>query len=121
METLQVILQAMYDKGWGADNLAFGSGGALLQKLHRDTSKCAFKCSYACVNGEDVDVWKHPVTDKGKVSKKGRMTLEFADGKWTTIEQGKGDLAKDMLQVVFKDGHLQSDQTFAEIRGRSNA
>ena len=26
------------------DNIGFGSGGALLQKLNRDTFKCAFKC-----------------------------------------------------------------------------
>ena len=34
----------MTKNGWAADNLAFGSGGALLQKLNRDTQKCAFKC-----------------------------------------------------------------------------
>ena len=39
---------------WSADNIAFGSGGALLQKLNRDTQKCAFKCSFAVVNGEGV-------------------------------------------------------------------
>merc|ERR1712054_740410 len=44
-ETLGAILEAMSSKGWAADNLAFGSGGALLQKLNRDTQKCAFKCS----------------------------------------------------------------------------
>merc|ERR1711881_517276 len=79
--SLEMILQAMKDAGWAADNLAFGSGGALLQKLHRDTQKCAFKCSYAKVKGENVDVFKDPVTDKGKISKKGRLTLENdADG-----------------------------------------
>ena len=41
---------------WSADNLAFGSGGALLQKLHRDTQKCAYKCSYAIINGKGVSV-----------------------------------------------------------------
>merc|ERR1719384_2820956 len=74
--SLQTILDAMKEKGWAADNLAFGSGGALLQKLHRDTQKCAFKCSYACINGHGVDVIKDPVTDPGKKSKKGRLTLE---------------------------------------------
>ena len=39
---------------WSADNVAFGSGGALLQKLHRDTQKCAYKCSYAIIDGEGV-------------------------------------------------------------------
>ena len=41
-------------KQWSADDVAFGSGGALLQKLHRDTQKCAYKCSYAIINGKGV-------------------------------------------------------------------
>ena len=44
----------MKSHGWSADNLAFGSGGALLQKIDRDTQKCAFKCSFAVINGEGV-------------------------------------------------------------------
>ena len=56
----------MAESGWAADNCAFGSGGALLQKLHRDTQKCAFKCSYAKVGEEDRDVVKDPITDPGK-------------------------------------------------------
>lgn len=32
----------------------FGTGGALLQKLDRDTQKCAFKCSHVVINGESV-------------------------------------------------------------------
>merc|ERR1740123_32584 len=54
IDSLQMILTAMKDNLWAADNLAFGSGGALLQKLHRDTNKCAFKCSYAKIAGESV-------------------------------------------------------------------
>ncbi len=30
--------------GWSAENIGFGSGGGLLQKLNRDTQKFAFKC-----------------------------------------------------------------------------
>ena len=40
-ESLGTILAAMEAKGWAAGNLAFGSGGALLQKLNRDTQKRA--------------------------------------------------------------------------------
>merc|ERR1712176_512721 len=104
IKSLQLILKTMKEKGWAADNLAFGSGGALLQKLHRDTSKCAFKCSNAVIGGQDVDVVKDPITDPGKKSKKGRLTLEKgADGTWTTVTEGKGDAAKDQLVTVFKD------------------
>ena len=58
-ETLAAILDAMAEKGWAADNLAFGSGGALLQKLNRDTQKCAFKCSSLMkAGGQETLVFK---------------------------------------------------------------
>ncbi len=53
-ETLDSILKNMKDHQWSADNIAFGSGGALLQKVNRDTQKCAFKCSYCVVKDEGV-------------------------------------------------------------------
>ena len=37
--------------------MVFGSGGALLQKVDRDTQKCAFKCSFAVVDGKPVSAW----------------------------------------------------------------
>ena len=37
----------------GNQCLGFFIGG-LLQKVNRDTLKCAFKCSHAIVNGENV-------------------------------------------------------------------
>ena len=58
-ETIGDILEHMKVNKWSADNVAFGSGGALLQRLHRDTQKCAYKCSYAIINGKGVSelVW----------------------------------------------------------------
>ena len=53
-ETIDEILKAMEDAGWSAENVTFGSGGALLQKLDRDTQKCAFKCCLAVINGKEV-------------------------------------------------------------------
>jgi len=119
--SMEMILTAMKEAGWGADNLLFGSGGGLLQKLHRDTQKCAFKCSYALIEGKDTDVEKDPITDPGKKSKKGRLSLERdAEGKWTTVTEGKGDASKDQLKLVFRNGELISDQKFADIRARAN-
>merc|ERR1719356_1694327 len=120
INSLEVILNAMKDNGWAADNLVFGSGGALLQKLHRDTQKCAFKCSYAMVNGQGVDVVKDPITDPGKKSKKGRLTLECEGGKWTTVTEGKGDPKKDQMVTIYRDGKLLASHAFADIRTRSN-
>merc|ERR1719277_2675112 len=65
--SMLTILEAMKKDGWAADNIAFGSGGALLQKLNRDMLKCAFKCLHIKVGGEDRDL--DPITDKGNTSK----------------------------------------------------
>ena len=54
-ETLESILARMKENQWSAENLAFGSGGALLQRLNRDTQRCAFKCSFAVVDGKQVN------------------------------------------------------------------
>lgn len=55
-DSLGEILEAMKLARWSADNVAFGSGGALLQRMDRDTQKCAFKCSYAIINGKGVGI-----------------------------------------------------------------
>jgi nicotinamide phosphoribosyltransferase len=74
--SIRTIYSVMTDlNGWSADNFAFGMGGALLQQLDRDTQKWAMKCSSACVNGEWIDVFKDPITDSGKASKKGRVKV----------------------------------------------
>nr|KAG5687412.1 hypothetical protein BaRGS_004914 [Batillaria attramentaria] len=115
-ESLGAILENMKKHGWSADNLAFGSGGALLQRMDRDTQKCAFKCSYAVINGKEVNVFKQPITDMGKKSKKGRLTLECQNGQFVTVEEGRGDPKNDLLQTVFENGKLLKDYTFDEVR-----
>merc|ERR1719335_220092 len=77
-ESIPAILESLKKAGFAADNIVFGSGGALLQKLNRDTFKCAFKCSEITINGTTREVFKDPITDKGKASKKGRLTLQLA-------------------------------------------
>ena len=34
------------------------SGGGLLQRLDRDTQRCAYKCSMIVRNGQEMDVFK---------------------------------------------------------------
>ena len=54
-EMLCTILHTLMEHSWSADNIGFGSGGGLLQKLNRDTQKCAFKCSSIIVDGAERD------------------------------------------------------------------
>jgi len=114
-ESLKGILAAMEAKGWAAGNVAFGSGGALLQKLNRDTQKCAFKCCEAVVNGETRNVYKDPITDKGKTSKKGQLLLVKDGDSYKTLVEGQGDPKDDVLVTVFENGVLTKEWTKMEI------
>jgi nicotinamide phosphoribosyltransferase len=104
--------------GWSTDNLAFGMGGALLQKLNRDTQKFAFKCSSVVVNGVQRDVYKQPVTDPGKNSKAGRLKLILVQGVYKTVPENTPD--KDQLVEVFRDGKILVDYKLDDIRSRAN-
>jgi nicotinamide phosphoribosyltransferase len=122
-EMIGTILEKMVANGWSADNIAFGSGGGLLQKLDRDTCKFAFKCSFAEVNGKPVFVYKDPVTDPGKKSKQGRMlVVRVGDGlvgrSYRTIDGVNRDDIHNELCKVYEDGVLIKDWTFDEVRDR---
>lgn len=118
-EMLKTILDAMKASGWSADNVAFGSGGGLLQKMNRDTSKYAFKCASATVDGNARDVFKQPITDNGKKSKAGRMKLVRRDGGFVTLLNEEANQEPDELVTVFRDGDLLNECTFSDVR--SNA
>jgi len=114
------ILWELSDWGFSADNIAFGSGGGMLQKLNRDTMKFAMKCSAAKINGEWVDVYKDPITDLGKRSKRGRIEtvrMWTTDGKLVVHDLSKPLEGGDyMMQTVFENGRLLVDQSLMQIR-----
>ena len=123
-QTIRSILYTITLAGYSADNVAFGQGGALLQIVNRDDQKFAMKCSAAFVNGVWVDVFKDPITDKGKRSKKGHMVLIETDNgfKTVTTEDADYDNVKDqdVLEVVYSMGKLIRDMSFDEVRANSN-
>ncbi len=131
--SIRAILERVTSAGYATDNIAFGMGGALLQQLNRDTQKFALKCSAARVDGRWVDVYKDPVTDKGKQSKRGRMTLlahrEYGSFKTVPVPPEAASLADvekplgfdDAMTTVWENGRLLEDWTFEAIRARADA
>ena len=121
-ESIKAILENYKQNGWSADNIAFGMGGALLQKVNRDTLGFAMKASYAVVNGFPRDVFKDPITDKGKKSKKGKIKPYRYEGKWVTImDIGWNDYDGTYFEAVYENGQLIKETTLDEIRERANA
>lgn len=119
--SMKKILQCVVDLGWSVSNIAFGSGGGLLQDVNRDTQKWAFKCSYARVDGEDIDVRKDPITDSGKRSKAGRLDLiRLPDGSYKTVvlEHGQIFHPDSVMNTVFENGKILYHTTLDECRAR---
>lgn len=131
--SIRAILERITSAGYATDNIAFGMGGALLQRLDRDTQKFALKCSAVRVDGRWIDVYKDPATDKGKQSKRGRMTLlrhrEYGNYRTASASPETASLAgidlppgyDDAMVTVWENGQLVNDWSLAQIRERANA
>jgi len=121
-EMLGTIVRALLNSGWSIDNIAFGSGGGLLQKFNRDTLQFAFKCSWAKGKDYERDVYKDPVTSSAKKSKRGRfLVIREQDGAWHTVPERGNFITAGVPQLteVFRDGELLWDQSLAHIRERA--
>lgn len=120
--SIKKILDHLLDAGYSATNIAFGMGGALLRQLNRDTEKFAMKCSHVFIGEKSVDVFKDPVTDKGKASKAGRLDLAFDEqGSYETVPLFEDEIAhkRSVMRTVYENGELLVDDNFEAIRGRA--
>lgn len=134
--SIKSLLGKVLALGYSADNVIFGSGGSLLQKVNRDTYKFAQKASALLVNVPTVvgahggvfkKVWqpisKNPITDPGKKSKAGRLTLirSKTTGELSSALVGQFDNSQfdDMMVVVYNNGMICNKTTLKEIRERA--
>lgn len=131
---IESILYALKLNGYSADNIAFGMGGGLLQKVDRDTFGYAQKVCAA----EDADGWFDIYKEApGKESKRGRVKLalapkpSFMHGLITdvlTMQTVREDIIEiggkqiiDLLETVYDCGYMLRDETFDEIRLTANS
>ncbi|MEL7003652.1 MAG: nicotinate phosphoribosyltransferase [Bacteroidota bacterium] len=126
-DAIEDMFEALKQVSISAENLVLGMGGALLQKLDRDTQKYALKCSYAEINGKGVEVKKNPtemdefgnITDSFKKSKGGRLKLIKHENGYKTVPQNEYSELDDELVTVFENGEIIKEWTFEEIRDRA--
>ncbi|HEY0273046.1 MAG TPA: nicotinate phosphoribosyltransferase, partial [Chitinophaga sp.] len=126
IDSIRAIYKALKEHGISAENLVLGMGGALLQRLDRDSQQFAIKCSYAEINGQPVNVQKHPVemNEKGqlvqsfKTSKSGRQQLVLTPQGYQTLPETEASPYPDELETVFENGVLLRDEKFETIQER---
>jgi len=126
LENISHVLSSMEARKLSVDNIAFGMGGGLLQKVDRDTQKFAMKASAAKVGGQWRDVYKDPITDQGKTSKKGRQALVYQCGLgscgYRTIKAQYADGLPPtdiVMRPVYRNGELLVDDDFEQVRARA--
>lgn len=112
------ILESMRHAGYAASNIAcFGMGGGLLQKVNRDTQRCAIKaCAIEDLDGVWHDQYKEPL-DTTKKSLRGRLKTIERDGELVTVRFEEPGV--DLLQTVYENGELLIDDNFEDIRARA--
>lgn len=126
-ESIGEIYEALKANGISAENLVLGMGGALLQKVDRDTQKFAIKCSFAEINGQGVNVQKSPtemdengkITPSFKKSKTGKLKLVRSTAGYRTMMETEAPQAIDELVTVFENGSLTKEYSFEEVRMRA--
>jgi len=125
-KTIKKILKMVIKMGYAAENMVFGSGGDIMQNLNRDSQRFAIKCSSITrPDGTEQDVFKNPITDPSKASKKGRITTVYdvisKQYRVDRIENSDGNGVFggneiDALVTVFENGAMVREFTMDEIR-----
>lgn len=122
--SIPVIYEALKQAGISAENLVLGMGGALLQRVNRDTQEYALKCAFAQVNGKAVNVQKNPLELDAngnsrvsfKKSKSGKQKLVKENGSYKSVPVQEAPQLADQLVTVFENGAITKTYSFSDIK-----
>jgi nicotinic acid phosphoribosyltransferase len=121
LNDIKEILEATMAAGYSAENVAFGMGAGLLQKLNRDTCSYAMKLSERVDNdGTRIPIMKAPKTDMTKASLPGNFTVTNSPFGPTTYPYTPGwTNYPEMLVTIYDCGDFkETTDTFSVIRKR---
>jgi nicotinamide phosphoribosyltransferase len=124
LERAEAICSRLAKKGFASTNVVFGIGSYTYNCNTRDGLGIAVKSTYCEVDGEQIEIFKDPVTDCGiKKSLRGLIKVYKDDSgkivvkdRCTWEEESQG-----LLEVVFRDGVLTKETTLQQIRAIVNA
>lgn len=122
LERCRDICAGLAQKGFASTNVVYGIGSFTYQYVTRDTFGFALKSTHVTIDGQEVNIFKNPITDSGvKKSAIGRVkVLQHKNGELYMVDGFDSgiDLSDDLLIPVFADGKLLVDHSLAEIRER---
>tara|TARA_E500000178_G_C16993543_1_gene742032 strand:- start:656 stop:2050 length:1395 start_codon:yes stop_codon:yes gene_type:complete len=113
-DVINEILLSMQKNKYSANNITFGMGGSLLQKVDRDTFSFAMKVSALHDGVAWRDVYKKPITDKSKNSRGGRFAI-MKNQEIKIISEDK-EIQNNLLKKRYENGKLFNEIFLDEIR-----
>ncbi len=115
------IMDVLIERKIAISNIAFGMGGALLQKMDRDFFAYAMKASAIEIDGVWHDVFKDPKTAGGtKTSKKGiQGAMRTESGRIGARPAANIPKGADALTPTYRNGKILKIHKFDDIRARA--
>ncbi len=128
LERCEAICAGLAAKGYASTNMVYGIGSFSYQYQTRDTFGFALKSTSVTVSGREVPIFKDPATDTShtKRSLRGRVVvIRNERGKLVAVDglnSAEQDTyaSSDLLEDVFVDGYLVREESFEDIRARTN-
>ena len=120
------ICRRLAAKGFASCNVVFGIGSYTYQYKTRDSLMFAVKATNVVINGEDIAIFKDPITDSGtKRSARGHLAVHYE------LEQGfylVDNLTRDQvaseenwLAPVWVNGKFLQRYTFDQVKWNTKA
>ncbi|MGL4394027.1 MAG: nicotinate phosphoribosyltransferase [Brevinema sp.] len=95
IDKIQSLIDTIIDNGYSIENVSFGMGGALLQKLDRDSMSWSMKMYKIKIDGEWRDVRKTPTTQSSKESFNPQNIVD--DSEWVTHYKWDENMASPLI------------------------
>lgn len=119
-QDMELILGRMEAMGFAADNIYFGIGSNLIQKVNRDTYEFTMKANARQnADGRWIDMARRPANIRDKAPKAGRLAVVDEFGELTACRLEEVGRRHNHLEPVYENGNLLVDRSFEEIRERA--
>jgi nicotinamide phosphoribosyltransferase len=122
LSDINMILGRMEAMGFSADNMIFGMGASLLQKVNRDTYSFTMKANARLDDsGKWHDIFKRPANMHEKASKSGRQAVVAENNELVAIRLEDLGQRDNWLMPAWENGRLLNEWSFDEVRRRARA
>jgi nicotinamide phosphoribosyltransferase len=118
------ICEKLAEKKFASTNVVYGIGSYTYNYVTRDTFGFALKSTSVTRSGQEIGIFKDPVTDPGSIKKSlvGRVAVmrDLADGnKLIAVDhQTSHSRLPNLFNTIFENGKVENFQTLSEIRKR---